>query len=626
VQAPSSELDQLRDLLLAPEVSSLHTLAGDLDALRQQVHDPEQLAQLIEPVMADIVDRADAPLRRALLKTLIPLLDRAIRENTAIDAAALAAALAPTSTGAIARHYADAPQDASSDLAPLVSAAIKETVRGERDAMIDALYPVIGSTISKYLSETLTTLVRQINERIESQLSVGSLVRKVRSRLTGVSEAELLLRESMPIRVDAAFLIHTASGLVIAQAQNPALPALDPDLLSGMLTAIRSLFNDSMDMPGRAQELDRISYGESTILIEVAGYCYLAVVVHGLPDDAVRTRLRETTARIVQRPGFSAADFSGDTAAVPEALVADVRSLVEQSPHSSRNHGGRFPTGVIWIGTIILLAILIPLGIWMYRNSADRETETRIREALAAAYPTMGRAVTTTVDRGTVRLEGTAPNTYRRSGIESLVSGLLPEARIENALTVPPPPPFPVLIGARVSSMVEALNTMPGVVVDASFNDGTLTLSGIVPDAATATKIIEACAELPGIGSITTTIHPATMTIGTRVLFDHGSSGLSTNALSVIDSAGALLRRAHWARLLITGHSDRTGNQAVNKRLSLERARSVRSALIGSGIPAHRIIAEGGGVPPAGTATGGSDSLSRCAVFTLIPLSDGKAR
>ena len=74
----------------------------------------------------------------------------------------------------------------------------------------------------------------------------------------------------------------------MAQAQDPANPALDPDLLSGMLTAIRSLFNDSMDMPGRAQELDQISYGESTILLEVAGYCYLAVVVHGLPDDALR--------------------------------------------------------------------------------------------------------------------------------------------------------------------------------------------------------------------------------------------------------------------------------------------------------------------------------------------------
>jgi hypothetical protein len=271
VPAPPTEYDQLRELLLAPEASSLRTLAGDLEVIRRQLHDPSELAQLIQPLLADVAGREDAPLRVALIQALVPVLEHAIRENTRISASTLATALAPTSTRAIARYYDEAPDRASADLAPLVSAAIKETVRGERDAMIDALYPVIGSTISKYVSETLASLVRQMNERIESGLSVRGLTRKIRARVTGVSEAELLLRESVPVHIDAAFLIHAASGLVMAQAQAPEIPLLDPDLLSGMLTAIRSLFNDSMNTPGQPQELDQISYGESTIILEVAG-------------------------------------------------------------------------------------------------------------------------------------------------------------------------------------------------------------------------------------------------------------------------------------------------------------------------------------------------------------------
>jgi outer membrane protein OmpA-like peptidoglycan-associated protein len=625
VPVSTTELDQLRDLLLAPEVSSLQTLASELDALRQQVHDPAQLAQLIEPVMSDIVDRADAPLRRALLKTLVPLLDRAIRENTAIDAAALAAALAPTSTNAIARHYADSPQEASSDLAPLVSAAIKETVRGERDAMIDALYPVIGSTISKYLSETLATLVRQINERIESQLSMGSIVRKVRSRLTGVSEAELLLRESMPVRVDAAFLIHTASGLVMAQAQDPANPALDPDLLSGMLTAIRSLFNDSMDMPGKAQELDQISYGESTILLEVAGYCYLAVVVHGLPDEALRVRLRETMAGIIQRPGFSLESFSGDTDAVPAATIADVKRLVEPPPAATLNRGSRAPVAVIWIGVIVLLAILIPLGIWMYRNHTDRDTETRIRAALTAAFPSVAHSITTTVDRETIRLEGVAPNIYRRSAIGSLVSGLLPGARIENDLLIPPPPPFPVLTGAQVNAMIATLNTLPGIIVDASYRDGALTLSGTVTDPATAEKIVESCAGLPGVETITSTIMPAKASLGSRILFTRASASLTPATVSTVDSVAVVLRKAQWAHILLTGHSDRTGDNAVKKKISLARARAVRDALIRSGIAADRIMIKAGGALPA-DGMSGPDDQNRCVLFSLIAVQPEQTR
>ena len=619
----STEYDQLRELLLAPEALSLRELAGDLDALRRQLHDPAELARLIEPLLADVAGREDAPLRLALLNALVPVLERAIRENTRISATALATALAPTSTQAIARYYAVEPDQASADLAPLVSSAIKETVRGERDAMIDALYPVIGSTISKYVSETLASLVRQMNERIESRLSVRSLTRKIRARLTGVSEAELLLRESVPVHIDAAFLIHASSGLVMAQAQAPQIPLLDPDLLSGMLTAIRSLFNDSMQTPGRPQELDQISYGESTLILEVAGYCYLAAVVRGVPDDAVRSRLRTTLSDIIQLKGFSPESFSGDTGSVPVHVVDRLRSIVEDPLPAGTTSRRKAPTGVLWIGAIILLAALIPAGIWMYRTGQDRDLEARLRAALGGAFPGTSRNISLRVEQGHIHVQGNAENAYRRSAITEFLSRYTQGGPMTHEIELPPPPPFPELAGAQAEGIAAALNRIPGVLIEAVYRDGALTLSGQVPDAPTALRVVEAYASLPGLREITNRLQPGAPAVADRVLFSRASAELTPEAMQTIESLTALMQRAPWVHVRITGHSDSAGDPGSKEKIALSRARAVASALVVRGIAAGRLVSTGAGAAPAGTEVQYADSLNRCVVFTLIPPSSG---
>jgi hypothetical protein len=492
VTSPSSEYEQLRDLLLSPEVSSLQSLADDLDAVRRQLRDPSELAQLIAPLFADVAGREDAPLRIALLNAIVPVLERAIRENTKVSAPALASALAPTSTRAIAQYFEESPEQASADLAPLVSSAIKETVRGERDAMIDALYPVIGSTISKYVSETLASLVRQMNERIESRLSVRAFTRKIRSRVTGVSEAELLLRESVPVHIDAAFLIHATSGLVIAQAQTQEIPPLDPDLLSGMLTAIRSVFNDSMNSPSRPQELDQITYGESTIVLEVAGYCYVAAVIRGVPDDDTRSRIREALAEIIQLKGFSPEAYSGDTQSVPLPVINRLQSLVEHRPQAGQGATKGTPTGVLWVAGVVLMLLLIPIGIWLYRNDQDRQQEERLRAALASAFPGPARTVTLDVDRGTVFLAGTAENEFRRRCMDKFLIRYTQGAAVEDAITLPPLPPFPEVTGAQAEAIAATLNTISGVCIEVQYVDGDMVLNGRAPDPPTSRRIVEA--------------------------------------------------------------------------------------------------------------------------------------
>ncbi|MCC6397754.1 MAG: OmpA family protein [Bacteroidetes bacterium] len=618
--AAPSEFEHLRDLLLAPEVTSLHTLQRDLEALQRQVQDPEEIARLLEPVLAELLRRRDPLISSAILRAVTPYLDQAVREKSAQDRPALSRALAPSSTEAIAIHYADAPQAAAQDLAPLMSAAMKEQIRGERDAVIDALYPVIGSTISKYLSETLNTLIQRMNERIETHLSFRAIARKIRSRVTGVSEGELLLRDSLWCRVDAAFLIQKASGLVIAQAQNPDTPPLDSDLLSGMLTAIRGLFNESMSGNGRIRELDQIEYGDSRIVLEVAGSFYIAAVVSGIPTDSFRERLRETVRLIVQLPGNAISEFTGDTASVPSPVAQSVEALVRDTYGSEKPKRTSPPYGVIVIGIILLLALCVPLGISWYRDSVDRQKEGAALAALRATDSTAFRDVSVDVDRDRLRLSGAVANEYLRNNAAGIALTHVPDATLDNGITTEPAPAFPVLLGRRAELIASALNTLEGVFLEVEHTGPDLSVGGIVPDTATERNVTGAFSSLPGLRSYRSHVSPGSNELPSRLLFSLNSVQIRPTERAILAQIRAVMDQTPWAALIIVGHSDLTGNEPANELIARGRAVAVRDALIALGVPDRRIQVEGSPGPPPDLDGTTQDSLSRCVRFKLVPL------
>ena len=82
--------------------------------------------------------------------------------------------------------------------------------------------------------------------------------------------------------------------------------------------------------------------------------------------------------------------------------------------------------------------------------------------------------------------------------------------------------------------------------------------------------------------------------------------------------AGRLLR---WAlsdtvtAIRITGWADKTGPQAMNERLSLRRARTVRNYLVGKGVAADRIRFEGRGID---TLAASDDKARRAEVCAVV--------
>ena len=78
------------------------------------------------------------------------------------------------------------------------------------------------------------------------------------------------------------------------------------------------------------------------------------------------------------------------------------------------------------------------------------------------------------------------------------------------------------------------------------------------------------------------------------ILFDFGKSALSPAAGPVLDLLKPAFDKAR-GKIIVEGHTDSVGSDAVNKRLSLERADAVRSAIVARQVPPNRLESRGMG-------------------------------
>jgi len=79
------------------------------------------------------------------------------------------------------------------------------------------------------------------------------------------------------------------------------------------------------------------------------------------------------------------------------------------------------------------------------------------------------------------------------------------------------------------------------------------------------------------------------------ILFDVNKTELKTIARSNIESLASSLKNNPETNILIVGHTDATGTENYNLKLSERRAASVRSYIIGQGILSSRLQTEGKG-------------------------------
>ncbi|AFY82216.1 outer membrane protein/peptidoglycan-associated (lipo)protein [Oscillatoria acuminata PCC 6304] len=632
-----SDLDRLKQSLMENDIPGLRELLvqtnSNLQSLESQIYDPQKLIELLKPWIAEILSRKISDSKEEVAKALVPIIDEVIKNRSHENKAAMSSAIASILPSAITQQIKESPQDVAKALGPEMAMAIKEQIRLdrnsiaqvlapemgrtikeqirlERDAMVDALYPVIGNTISKYMTEA----IQSINDKVSNALSMEGVERKIRSKVQGVSEAELILQESIPFVVQAVFLIHKASGLVIAEIQEEGDYCLESEMVAGMLTAIRSFVNDCIVKPGEISELNEIEYGDAKIILEVGGYCYLAVIVKGNPSKAFIQKMRKTVSILILDYEQPIQEFDGDPANVPPRIQELVNQLIESTaPKADRKPYTLL--GLVLGGGILMLVV------WMgffYYSTVQRRIQSQVALALSSTPELAVYRLDIAAKRKRVIISGKLPNPELRQQAAEIAAAAAGDRILENQIIAVDVPPDPTLVRGEVARVSEVFNQRNGVEIAANYEERTVTIAGTVMEMSQANQIVQGFQQIPGVNSVVSTLKLDPLTIQSRIYFDAGSARLNPSYEETLATLKEFLEQYPEKNLRIIGHSDRTGSPAINQRLALQRAQAVQTALIELGIQPTRLEAIGDSNPPQDVDSSQPKLLGRVVLFEPI--------
>ena len=98
--------------------------------------------------------------------------------------------------------------------------------------------------------------------------------------------------------------------------------------------------------------------------------------------------------------------------------------------------------------------------------------------------------------------------------------------------------------------------------------------------------------KLPGT-DITYTDGRVRIILGELVYFKVGSAEINNTSAGNLDALADVLQKYPRTSVDLNGYTDNTGTKAINDKLSLDRANSVKSYLEGRGVKARRMLTNG---------------------------------
>jgi len=167
-------------------------------------------------------------------------------------------------------------------LGPTITAAIKTEIGKNQDAVVDALFPILGKMIKKYVAQEIQKLSEKINQHLSFRDKISSWFGKS-------NEKQAIIEGLVAAHIEQVLLIDKKTGLLKASYSNAQ--TIDEEMISGMLTAIKSFVEDAFGQ--KNQSLELIDYELYQIHLQSFKNYFIAVVVSGTYTIHTKDRLQD---------------------------------------------------------------------------------------------------------------------------------------------------------------------------------------------------------------------------------------------------------------------------------------------------------------------------------------------
>ena len=329
----------------------------------------------------------------------------------------------------------------ASVLAPIVLASIRKEIRDSRDMMVDALYPITGKLVAAAVRNAFRELMESVNEKLDQSLSVDRWKARLKAKVTGRSEAEILLQSNPPLHIDEILVIHRPTGLLIGRSGADAEPdgGADRDVVSGMLTAIMSFSRDAFGTDDQS-DLESLAFGDSQLFLRTSPAVILAVRARGLPPRKFATALDRLFRSFLNQWGATLANFDGSLdESTSSSLQSDLDTrFSDLLKAEKKNFKPKSRKGLI-AATAIAACLVLWVGYVVYddwRISQIEQTGRQIvnNQATLAGYPV---SVRYDADKERLFIGGLIPHDYSIDRLNADLKKALPSVASEITLKAP---------------------------------------------------------------------------------------------------------------------------------------------------------------------------------------------
>ncbi|MDY6857098.1 MAG: OmpA family protein [Thermodesulfobacteriota bacterium] len=501
-------------------------------------------------------------------------------------------------------------------LQPAIDQSVRISVTKNPQALAEAIFPALGPGIRKAIRATISAMFQSLNALLNQSFSIQGLKWRIEAFRTGTTFAEVVLFHTMVFQVEQIFLIHRKTGIVLQHVEVSGTQAKDPDLISGMLTAIQDFMNDSFEQKN-GDEIETLRMGKDmSIWVEQGPQAIIAAVIRGRPPLELRQYYREMIDTVHRRYLKNLNEFNGDI--VPFSVTKELLEDGLEQKISNKLNNRISPAFII-----ILLIIALASGIGAFTVFRQHIQFKRYVEKLKS-------------EPGIVVLHADRKSRhYIITGLKDTLSRderpMAREAGLNESKMVYQWEPYyalhPKLIKTRAVKWLK-----PPKTVDLILKDDTIAASGEASQS-WIKHFCERAVLVPGINDYNiselknTDLEKMDRTIqelsDIKIKFDSGKQVIDIQNHQLLQNAAEKIRILKNLseslniplHVKICGFTDASGTEAQNSQISWTRAEKVLTYLTDYSINRENIVTEGKGIHPGAKP---QDSEEASAIYRIV--------